>query len=149
MREDVAKYLLNLNPDSAQYDPKSRSMQENPLSKTHADYKGDTVQKYSGDYLQMIENETFISEYNQKAKSRGDAVLNAVAMPSQFEQIRKKLEAKKKEIRQKEQDDVDPYMKEALERQDLMKKAQARMLEVRRELQEKTARNAEKRQKIE
>jgi hypothetical protein len=28
--DDFAKYLLNLNPDSAYYDGKSRSMRENP-----------------------------------------------------------------------------------------------------------------------
>ena len=30
IREDTAKYLRNLNPNSAPYDPKSRSMKENP-----------------------------------------------------------------------------------------------------------------------
>lgn len=30
IREDTAKYLLNLNPESAYYDPKTRSMRENP-----------------------------------------------------------------------------------------------------------------------
>lgn len=31
IREDTAKYLYNLNSDSAHYDPKSRSMRENPF----------------------------------------------------------------------------------------------------------------------
>ena len=31
IREDTAKYLLNLDPSSAHYDPKSRSMREDPL----------------------------------------------------------------------------------------------------------------------
>ena len=30
IREDTAKYLRNLDPNSAPYDPKSRSMKENP-----------------------------------------------------------------------------------------------------------------------
>jgi len=30
IREDTAKYLWNLNPNSAAYDPKSRKMKENP-----------------------------------------------------------------------------------------------------------------------
>lgn len=30
IREDTAKYLRNLDPDSAYYDPKTRSMRENP-----------------------------------------------------------------------------------------------------------------------
>jgi len=32
IREDTAKYLLNLDVDSAYYDPKTRSMRENPLA---------------------------------------------------------------------------------------------------------------------
>jgi pre-mRNA-processing factor SLU7 len=31
IREDTAKYLLNLDPESAHYDPKTRSMRDNPL----------------------------------------------------------------------------------------------------------------------
>lgn len=30
IREDTAKYLRNLDPNSAYYDPKTRSMRENP-----------------------------------------------------------------------------------------------------------------------
>ena len=30
IREDTAKYLRNLNPNSAYYDPKTRSMRDNP-----------------------------------------------------------------------------------------------------------------------
>ena len=31
IREDIAKYLLNLDVNSAYYDPKTRSMREDPL----------------------------------------------------------------------------------------------------------------------
>ena len=31
IREDTAKYLINLDPSSAYYDPKTRSMRDNPL----------------------------------------------------------------------------------------------------------------------
>ena len=31
IREDTAKYLLNLDVNSAYYDPKTRSMREDPL----------------------------------------------------------------------------------------------------------------------
>ena len=30
IREDTAKYLRNLDPNSAHYDPKTRSMRKNP-----------------------------------------------------------------------------------------------------------------------
>ena len=34
IREDTAKYLRNLNPNSAYYDPKTRSMRDNPYAGT-------------------------------------------------------------------------------------------------------------------
>ena len=34
IREDVAKYLRNLDPNSAYYDPKTRSMRDNPYKNT-------------------------------------------------------------------------------------------------------------------
>ena len=34
IREDTAKYLRNLDADSAYYDPKTRSMRENPYEQT-------------------------------------------------------------------------------------------------------------------
>lgn len=34
IREDTAKYLYNLDPNSAFYDPKTRSMRENPFKNT-------------------------------------------------------------------------------------------------------------------
>jgi len=34
IREDVAKYLRNLDPNSAYYDPKTRSMRDNPYKDT-------------------------------------------------------------------------------------------------------------------
>ena len=34
IREDTAKYLYNLDPSSAFYDPKTRSMRENPFKDT-------------------------------------------------------------------------------------------------------------------
>jgi hypothetical protein len=40
IREDTAKYLLNLDVKSAYYDPKTRSMRENPLAGTAKEAKG-------------------------------------------------------------------------------------------------------------
>lgn len=37
IREDTAKYLVNLDPSSAYYDPKTRSMRDNPLKGTAAE----------------------------------------------------------------------------------------------------------------
>jgi len=54
IREDTAKYLLNLDPNSAHYDPKSRSMREDPLPYKDASQKnfvGDNVVRRTGDYF--------------------------------------------------------------------------------------------------
>ena len=37
IREDTAKYLYNLDPNSAFYDPKTRSMRENPFKNNSKD----------------------------------------------------------------------------------------------------------------
>ena len=37
IREDTAKYLYNLDPNSAYYDPKTRSMRENPFKNANND----------------------------------------------------------------------------------------------------------------
>lgn len=46
IREDTAKYLLNLNPDSAYYDPKTRSMREDPRPDSDAGDKFFLVRRW-------------------------------------------------------------------------------------------------------
>ena len=50
LREDTAKYLFNLDTDSAYYDPKTRSMRENPRPDLGPDaaFKGDAAWRASG-----------------------------------------------------------------------------------------------------
>lgn len=53
IREDTAKYLLNLDPSSAHYDPKSRSMRADPLpdkAPHEKTFAGDNATRESGDY---------------------------------------------------------------------------------------------------
>ena len=57
IREDTAKYLRNLDPDSAPYDPKSRSMKNNPnpnIPEQDQAFKVDNFVKMSGDYVNLI-----------------------------------------------------------------------------------------------
>jgi pre-mRNA-processing factor SLU7 len=57
IREDTAKYLRNLDPNSAAYSGKSRTMNENPnpdLPHTQQLFKGDNMAKFSGDFLQYL-----------------------------------------------------------------------------------------------
>ncbi|EZG63180.1 pre-mRNA-splicing factor [Gregarina niphandrodes] len=55
IREDTAKYLVNLDVDSAFFDPKSRSMRQDPTfgldeaRKAKIEFRGDNVLRESGD----------------------------------------------------------------------------------------------------
>uniref|UniRef100_A0A673GXU1 Pre-mRNA-splicing factor SLU7 n=1 Tax=Sinocyclocheilus rhinocerous TaxID=307959 RepID=A0A673GXU1_9TELE len=62
IREDIAKYLRNLDPNSAYYDPKTRAMRENPYSNTgknpeEVGYAGDNFVRYSGDTISMAQTQ--------------------------------------------------------------------------------------------
>lgn len=73
IREDTAKYLLNLNEDSAFYDAKTRSMRADPLPHVPASqkmYAGDNAARLSGDTAGMLEAQVFAWE----AHGKGHAV---------------------------------------------------------------------------
>ncbi|WAR22552.1 SLU7-like protein [Mya arenaria] len=63
IREDTAKYLFNLDTSSAHYDPKTRSMREDPFKNTskekEAEFHGDNFVRYSGDAKQFAKNQMF------------------------------------------------------------------------------------------
>lgn len=57
-REDLPKYLRNLDPNSAHYEPKSRTMKDNPnpdLPENQLTFKGDNAVKLSGDALKAMQ----------------------------------------------------------------------------------------------
>jgi pre-mRNA-processing factor SLU7 len=71
MREDTAKYLLNLDPNSAYYDPKSRSMRDNPFAGTSKDpssvpYIGDNYVRYSGEANRFAKSQMFAWDASEK-----------------------------------------------------------------------------------
>ena len=53
VREDTAKYLMNLDLESAHYDPKSRSMRDDP--NTNPDFKGDNFVRFSGEADEVMQ----------------------------------------------------------------------------------------------
>ena len=60
-REDVAKYLRNLDPNSAPYNAKSRTMKENPNpDQGDSTYKGDNWVKFTGDAPKLMQMEAFM-----------------------------------------------------------------------------------------
>jgi len=96
IREDTAKYLLNLDVRSAHYDPKSRSMREDPTP--HAapgtrTFAGDNAHRRTGDASRF--NELFVHAW--EAGSRGQEV-HAQAMPSAAEALFREFKAKREAL---------------------------------------------------
>jgi pre-mRNA-processing factor SLU7 len=62
IREDTAKYLLNLDVDSSHYDPKTRSMRENPNmgeDLKNLTYTGDNFYRSTGDTSELARQQVF------------------------------------------------------------------------------------------
>jgi pre-mRNA-processing factor SLU7 len=98
IREDRAKYLQNLDVNSAHYDGKSRSMRENPtpsLEIKDQDFKGDNYMSHTGFYLDLLEQEKFAIEAEEKAAVE----INNVAMPSQAELLYRNFKEKKEVLK--------------------------------------------------
>eukprot|EP00927_Polykrikos_kofoidii_P085182 TRINITY_DN9192_c0_g1_i1.p1 TRINITY_DN9192_c0_g1~~TRINITY_DN9192_c0_g1_i1.p1 ORF type:complete len:740 (+),score=201.04 TRINITY_DN9192_c0_g1_i1:111-2222(+) len=104
IREDTAKYLLNLDVNSAFYDPKSRSMRDNPLKhlkeEEQGTFRGDNYVRSAGDAKQLTELTIFAWE----AYKHGEKV-HDFAQPTQalkMWQVYKERSANLKEEQQKE-----------------------------------------------
>ena len=74
IREDTAKYLRNLDPNSAHYDPKTRSMRMNPyemLGKLagELEYAGDNFVRYSGDARSMASTQMFAWQAEERGQN--------------------------------------------------------------------------------
>jgi pre-mRNA-processing factor SLU7 len=65
IREDTAKYLYNLDPDGPYYDPKSRSMRENPFENIPgkeleaAKFSGENFIRYTGEVVEANQAQVF------------------------------------------------------------------------------------------
>ena len=91
IREDTAKYLLNLDTNSAHYDAKSRSMRENPNPNISADkqiFKGDNFVRLTGDTLGYLEQERFAWEAVDGQNSEVSLVFFENALTSLIAQLR-------------------------------------------------------------
>ncbi|KAL5542266.1 hypothetical protein UlMin_009976 [Ulmus minor] len=99
IREDIAKYLLNLDVNSAYYDPKTRSMREDPLPNADPNekfYAGDNQYRMSGQALEFKQ----LDIHAWKSFEKGEDV-HMQAAPSQaellFRTFKVKTENKKAE----------------------------------------------------
>ena len=98
IREDTAKYLRNLDIDSAYYDPKSRSMRDNPnpeLAPDEAQFAGENFTRISGDAVNMAQTQLFAWE----AEKKGVKEIHPQANPSQAEMLRKQFQNKSKDLK--------------------------------------------------
>lgn len=109
IREDTAKYLLNLDVNSAFYDPKTRSMRANPnpeLDATQADYVGDNFVKNSGDAVELAKAQIFAWDASARQSHDGEDpnALHLQGNPTQVALAQKQFEERKrkaKEIRER------------------------------------------------
>lgn len=97
IREDTAKYLRNLDPNSAYYDPKSRSMRDNPNPEVRpedAEFAGDNFARASGDAIDMADTQMFAWDAAKKG-----VALHPQANPSQAEMLKKEFKSKESSLK--------------------------------------------------
>ncbi|KAL2320001.1 hypothetical protein Fmac_028970 [Flemingia macrophylla] len=97
IREDTAKYLLNLDCNSAHYDPKTRSMREDPLPDADPNekfYGGDNQYRNSGQALEFKE----LNIHAWEAFDKGQDV-HMQAAPSQAELLYKSFKVRKEQLK--------------------------------------------------
>lgn len=98
IREDRAKYLYNLNPESAYYDPKTRSMREAPdagIRPEDSQYAGDNYNRAKGDTLAMQRLQLFAWQ----AEARGNDI-HLQANPTVNEKQFREFQEKKEKLRE-------------------------------------------------
>uniref|UniRef100_A0A671R6D6 Pre-mRNA-splicing factor SLU7 n=1 Tax=Sinocyclocheilus anshuiensis TaxID=1608454 RepID=A0A671R6D6_9TELE len=106
IREDIAKYLRNLDPNSAYYDPKTRAMRENPYSNTgknpeEVGYAGDNFVRYSGDTISMAQTQLFAWEAYEKGSE-----VHLQADPTKLELLHQSYKVKKDDFKEKQKESI-------------------------------------------
>ncbi|KDQ21839.1 hypothetical protein BOTBODRAFT_99798 [Botryobasidium botryosum FD-172 SS1] len=98
IREDTAKYLLNLDPESAYYDPKTRSMREAPVKDVpleDAQFAGENFLRHSGEASGVQKLQLFAWQSNARGN---DVHLNA--NPTQGEILHRQFVEKKEQLKE-------------------------------------------------
>ncbi|KAK1283290.1 Pre-mRNA-splicing factor SLU7 [Acorus calamus] len=104
IREDTAKYLLNLDINSAHYDPKTRSMREDPLPDSDPNekfYVGDNQYRASGQALEFKQ----LNIHAWEAFEKGQDV-HMQAAPSQAELLYKNFKINKEKLKTEVKDTI-------------------------------------------
>ncbi|CAA2970304.1 Hypothetical predicted protein [Olea europaea subsp. europaea] len=104
IREDTAKYLLNLDVNSAHYDPKTRSMREDPLPDADPNekfYAGDNQNRVSGQALEFKQ----LNIHAWEAFDKGQDV-HMQAAPSQAELLHRNFKINKEKLKSHTKDTI-------------------------------------------
>ncbi|KAK3190332.1 hypothetical protein Dsin_029893 [Dipteronia sinensis] len=104
IREDIAKYLLNLDVNSAYYDPKTRSMREDPLPDADPNgkfYLGDNQYRMSGQALEFKQLNIHAWEAFEKGQD-----IHLQAVPSQAESLYKNYKIIKEKLKSRLKDTI-------------------------------------------
>ncbi|KAF2985379.1 hypothetical protein EK904_009064, partial [Melospiza melodia maxima] len=106
IREDIVKYLRNLDPNSAYYDPKTRAMRENPYGNTgrspdEVAYAGDNFVHYTGDAISMAQTQLFAWEAYDKG-----CEVHLQADPTKLELLYKSFKAKKEDFKAQQKESI-------------------------------------------
>lgn len=105
IREDTAKYLRNLDVNSAYYDPKTRSMRADPNPETNAedkDFAGDNFVRYTGDVKDLARMEL----HSLKAAEDGRDLPHMLAEPTTAEEVFQDFASRKESIEKRRRADV-------------------------------------------
>ena len=104
IREDTAKYLRNLDPNSAFYDPKTRSMRENPnpaKNPEDLEFAGENFTRYTGDTQRHATAQLFAWEAHGKGVD-----VHVLAEPTKLELLQNEYDTKKEEFKDSVKDNV-------------------------------------------
>ncbi|CAH8488145.1 unnamed protein product [Heterobilharzia americana] len=102
IREDTAKYLFNLDPNSAYYDSKTRAMRGNPFEnsgkpESEVPFAGDNFVRFDGEVHDMIERQVFAWEMHDKL----GLDVHLQADPTRLELLAKKVSKAKCDVQNK------------------------------------------------
>ncbi|GBG92225.1 hypothetical protein CBR_g54768 [Chara braunii] len=97
IREDTAKYLINLDVNSAHYDPKTRSMREDPNPERDPNekfYAGDNAYRNNGQALEFKHLNVHVWEAYEKGQD-----IHLQSAPSQAELLYREFLVKKEKMK--------------------------------------------------
>ncbi|XP_067131516.1 pre-mRNA-splicing factor SLU7 isoform X2 [Centruroides vittatus] len=105
IREDIAKYLRNLDPNSAYYDPKTRAMRDNPYqgrkNPEELQYAGDNFVRVTGDTEKHSRTQVFAWQAYEKGVD-----VHLQSEPTKAELLYKEFQVKKEEFKHSMKDNI-------------------------------------------